>query len=163
MENNSLLFLFFFGISDQFSYPVQEFMLKNDTLNNGTSRIGLYGSAPRVTQPSNNYLKVNILVRKGDNKKRYKIKWNFCSCYNFIFKSGMRTLPNTSISSIAINCYIYAPLTRSWKDFAAYTPFPAFLVVNFKYSNAFYTIEKFFAWFFVICSTDTRLNKLTQY
>ena len=35
-----------FGISDQFSYPVQEFMLKNDTLKNGTSRIGLYGSAP---------------------------------------------------------------------------------------------------------------------
>ena len=34
------------GISDQFSYLVQEFMLKNDTLENGTSRIGLYGSAP---------------------------------------------------------------------------------------------------------------------
>ena len=44
-ENNSLLFLK--RISDQFSYPVQEFMLKNDTLKNGTSRIGLYGSAPR--------------------------------------------------------------------------------------------------------------------
>ena len=38
-----------FGISDQFSYPVQEFMLKNDTLKNGTSRIGLYGSAPPRT------------------------------------------------------------------------------------------------------------------
>ena len=37
-----------FGISDQFSYPVQEFMLKNDTLKNGRSRIGLYGSAPRA-------------------------------------------------------------------------------------------------------------------
>ena len=35
-----------FGISDQFSYPVQEFMLINDTLKNGTSRTGLYGSAP---------------------------------------------------------------------------------------------------------------------
>ena len=34
-----------FGISDQFSDPVQEFMLKNDTLKNGTSRIGLYESA----------------------------------------------------------------------------------------------------------------------
>ena len=28
------------------SYPVQEFMLKTDTLKNGMSRIGLYGSAP---------------------------------------------------------------------------------------------------------------------
>ena len=28
------------------SYPVQEFMLKNDTLKNGMSHIGLYGSAP---------------------------------------------------------------------------------------------------------------------
>ena len=28
------------------SYLVQEFMLKNDTLKNGMSRIGLYGSAP---------------------------------------------------------------------------------------------------------------------
>ena len=35
-----------FGISDQFSYPVKEFMLKNDTLENGTSRIGLYESTP---------------------------------------------------------------------------------------------------------------------
>ena len=32
-----------FGTSDQFSYPVQEFMLRNDTLKNGTPRIGLYG------------------------------------------------------------------------------------------------------------------------
>ena len=31
--------------SDQFSYPVQEFMLKNDTLKNGKSRIGFHGSA----------------------------------------------------------------------------------------------------------------------
>ena len=31
-----------------FSYPVQEFMLKDDTLKNGTSRIGFYGSAPPV-------------------------------------------------------------------------------------------------------------------
>ena len=38
----------FFGVSDQFSYPVQEFMLKNDTLENGTSRTSLYGSAPRA-------------------------------------------------------------------------------------------------------------------
>ena len=30
-----------FGISDQFSYPVQEFMPKNDTLKNRTPRIGL--------------------------------------------------------------------------------------------------------------------------
>ena len=57
-ENNNLLFLktiafvleqivlTLFGISDQFSYLVQEFMLKNDTLKSGTSRIGLYGSAP---------------------------------------------------------------------------------------------------------------------
>ena len=30
------------------SYPVQEFMLKTDTLKNGMSRIGLYGSAPRA-------------------------------------------------------------------------------------------------------------------
>ena len=28
------------------SYPVQEFMLKNDTLKNGMSHIGLYGSDP---------------------------------------------------------------------------------------------------------------------
>ena len=28
------------------SYPVQEFMLKNDTLKNGVSHIGLYGSDP---------------------------------------------------------------------------------------------------------------------
>ena len=35
-----------FGISDQFSYPVQEFTLKNDTLKNGTSHIGLYGTPP---------------------------------------------------------------------------------------------------------------------
>ena len=35
-----------FGISDQFSYPVKEFMLKNDALKNGTSCVGLYGSAP---------------------------------------------------------------------------------------------------------------------
>ena len=35
-----------FGIFYQFSYNVQEFMLKNDTLKSGTSRIGLYGSAP---------------------------------------------------------------------------------------------------------------------
>ena len=28
------------------SYQVQEFMLKNDTLKNGMSHIGLYGSAP---------------------------------------------------------------------------------------------------------------------
>ena len=28
------------------SYPVQEFMLKTDTLKNGMSHIGLYGSAP---------------------------------------------------------------------------------------------------------------------
>ena len=28
------------------SYPVQEFMLKTDTLKNGMSGIGLYGSAP---------------------------------------------------------------------------------------------------------------------
>ena len=35
-----------FGISDQFSYPVQEFTLKNDTPKNGTSCIGLYGSVP---------------------------------------------------------------------------------------------------------------------
>ena len=35
-----------FGISGQFSYPVQEFMLKNDTQKNGTSRIGLHGNAP---------------------------------------------------------------------------------------------------------------------
>ena len=59
-ENNSLLFLktiaigleqiviTCFRISDQFSYSVQEFMLKNDALKNGTSRIGLCGSAPRT-------------------------------------------------------------------------------------------------------------------
>ena len=35
-----------FGISDQFSYQVQEFMLKNDTLKNGTSHIGSYGKCP---------------------------------------------------------------------------------------------------------------------
>ena len=28
------------------SYPVQEFMLKTDTMKNGMSYIGLYGSAP---------------------------------------------------------------------------------------------------------------------
>ena len=28
------------------SYPVQEFMLKTDTLKNGMSQRGLYGSAP---------------------------------------------------------------------------------------------------------------------
>ena len=33
------------------SYPVQEFMLKTDTLKNGMSRIGLYGSAPRSPPP----------------------------------------------------------------------------------------------------------------
>ena len=33
------------GIFGQFLYPVQEFRLKNDTLKNGTSRIGLYGNA----------------------------------------------------------------------------------------------------------------------
>ena len=38
-----------FGISDEFSYPVHEFMLKNDALENGTSHIGLYGSAPGKT------------------------------------------------------------------------------------------------------------------
>ena len=37
-----------FGISDQFSYPVQKFMLKSDTPKNGTSLIGLYRSAPGV-------------------------------------------------------------------------------------------------------------------
>ena len=36
------------GIFYQFLYPVQEFRLKIDTLKKGTSRIGLYGSAPRV-------------------------------------------------------------------------------------------------------------------
>ena len=58
MENNGLLFLktiafvleqiviTCLGISDQFSLTVQELMLKNDTLKNGTFRIGLYGSAP---------------------------------------------------------------------------------------------------------------------
>ena len=35
-----------FGISDQFSYPVQEFMLKNCTQKNGTSRIGLLFKSP---------------------------------------------------------------------------------------------------------------------
>ena len=35
-----------FGISDQFSCLVQEFMLRKDTLKNGTSRLGLYGAAP---------------------------------------------------------------------------------------------------------------------
>ena len=36
-----------FGISDRISFvQVQEFMLKNDTLKNGTSCIGLYGSIP---------------------------------------------------------------------------------------------------------------------
>ena len=47
-ESNSLLFLnttVYCGISDQFSYPVQEFMLKNYTLKNGTSHNGLYGRA----------------------------------------------------------------------------------------------------------------------
>ena len=37
-----------FGISDQFSYSVREFMQKNDTLKIGTSHMGLYGSAPCV-------------------------------------------------------------------------------------------------------------------
>ena len=33
------------------SYPIQEFMLKTDTLKNGMSRIGLYGSAPMPAPP----------------------------------------------------------------------------------------------------------------
>ena len=35
----------------QFLYPVQEFRLKIDTLKNGTSCIGLYGSAPEILLP----------------------------------------------------------------------------------------------------------------
>ena len=33
------------------SYPVQEFMLKTDTLKNGMSHIGLYGSTPPPRVP----------------------------------------------------------------------------------------------------------------
>ena len=36
------------GIFDQFLYPVQEFKLKIDTLQNGTSRVDLNESASRV-------------------------------------------------------------------------------------------------------------------
>ena len=45
------MFITRFGISDQFSYPVQEFMLTNDTLKNGMSRMDLYGSAPPSRDP----------------------------------------------------------------------------------------------------------------
>ena len=37
---------------DQFLYPVQEFRLKIDILKNGTSHIGLYGSAPSLGKRS---------------------------------------------------------------------------------------------------------------
>ena len=50
-----------FGISDQVSYPVQEFML-NDTLKNGTSRVGLYGSAPLPT-PQASTLNIREVVK----------------------------------------------------------------------------------------------------
>ena len=55
-----------FGISEQFSYPVQEFMLKNDTLKNGTSRIGLYGSAsPRSN--THGLVLMQIIYKRGNH------------------------------------------------------------------------------------------------
>ena len=58
-----------FGISDQFSYLAQEFMLKNDTLKNGTSCIGLYGSAPPRASSS-----------RQDCRSRSK-RATVCDCY----------------------------------------------------------------------------------
>ena len=64
-----------FGISDQFSYPVQEFMLKNDTLKNGTSRIGLYGSAP----PG-----LRLLGKTADHDQNVLLCDDFCAGILFI-------------------------------------------------------------------------------
>ena len=47
-----------FGICDQFSYPVQEFLLKNNTLKNGTSRISLNAGVTGPNAKSDGILNV---------------------------------------------------------------------------------------------------------
>ena len=90
-----------FGISDQFSYPVQEFMLKNDTLKNLTSRIGLYGSA-LPPHPGHRYIRRQKLVFKWSRNwcKQCIAAINFCSRHS-PFKSAA-----VGNSDVAYGCRI---------------------------------------------------------
>ena len=52
-------------------------MLKNDTLKNGTSRIGLYGSAPPgdiVITMNDYYFQCSLKIARVEIPKRYPIK-----------------------------------------------------------------------------------------
>ena len=74
------------GIFDQFLYPIQEFTLKNDTLKNGTSHIGLHESAP----PSGLQLEPKTYsvwsIRKASTRRQWinkslhgiRIRWIQC-------------------------------------------------------------------------------------
>ena len=66
------------GISDQFLYPVQQFVLKNDTQKNGTSRIGLLMEVPPPSEYSMAKAKIQekILGQMDFLKNRLK-KNNF--------------------------------------------------------------------------------------
>ena len=68
----------YFRISDQFSYPVQEFILKNDTLKDGPSSASLYGGALGVLS--------DMVVPKSACKQR--TDWTFSR------KNSCSFLPN---------------------------------------------------------------------
>ena len=57
-------------------------MLKNDTLKNGTSRIGLYGSAPRGVKSFRPALGVSLIGDvSGNHDKKLKFIVHFLSIF----------------------------------------------------------------------------------